>query len=382
MDLKKITSDWRGYENFIAGLFVGSDSIKVERNVELTDKDGSPRQIDCLVTVASGPHSFRVVVECKSGNKPVERCEIDKLLITKEKVDASQAYLFANAEFQSGAINTAESNGIRLFTVHEATSDTWWPKSPLKALFQVWSIQLQSNLTLPWREVGIGIPDGVEWPKGIQAPQISFYPNRTHTEAIGRQKSLEDLVEDAVHENILDSISPQVGVINNGFDCVGHFTIACNVSFERPIVVRERDHPPVFLQIPKLTINAAVKIEQRSLLWKAANELDGALLVDDVTRNTSYQVGRDNPGSMWAWIESSKIPLGSGIGNNRRIVVITEESFRPECFDNPWTTFNDVNIYELDSVPESKTIQNIVQVLSKPPADSENIPNRRRQYNE
>jgi hypothetical protein len=382
MNLSEVVADWKSYERLISGLFVGSDSIRVEPNVKLTDKDGSERQIDCLVTVAFGPHEFRIVIESKSGSKPVERGVIDQLLMTKEKVNAAQAILFANADFQSGAINTAKVNGIRLLRVNDGCSMGWWPSEPLTVLCQVWSLRLEDRLLIPWRDVEVGTPGSVEWPKGIKAPVVSFYPNRSCTEVLGRQTSLEELLEDAAHRDILNSCSPRIGIIGEGNDCVGNFTIVCNVCFEPPIVVREREDPPVFLRLPKLSVNVAVRIEQRAIRWKPANQLDGALIIDDVVDERRYQVGRDEKDGAWTWVDMSDSPLGAGLGNNRRIVVTTREEFRPQVFDNPWTTFERVNIYGVGSVPESKTIRALVETLGclvNPPQTPQS---RRRRYDE
>jgi hypothetical protein len=93
VDLDTFNGDWRSYERFVSGLYPGADTVVVEHNVILTDKDASPRQVDCLITVTFGPHTFRVIVECKSGTKPVERADVDELLVTRERVNASSAII-------------------------------------------------------------------------------------------------------------------------------------------------------------------------------------------------------------------------------------------------------------------------------------------------
>lgn len=363
VNLEALKKDWRGYERFVAGLYAGADRVTVEHNVTLTDKDGSSRQLDCLVTVTFGAHTFRVVVECKAGNGPVERADVDELLVTREKVNASSAVVFACGEFQSGAINTASKNGIKLFHVREPLPGAWWPAAPTRALVQVWSIRLQDHLALPWEKIGVGTPDGVEWPKGIKAPTVSFAPCRSSTKVLGRDDDLEHMIETAARNNVAHSSSPRVGVIDGGRDCVAHFTVRCDVKFLSPIVIQEREDPPTFLQIPELSVRAAVRIEQRTLSWKSRVELDAALLVNEVTERKTYQVGRAVRDAPWVWMEPRGVPLGAGVGTDRRLVVTSQETFRAEIFDRPWDTFEKINTYDVASVPASKTLQGVLDLL-------------------
>lgn len=382
MDLDALKTDWRSYERFVAGLYAGADKVTVEHDVTLTDKDGSPRQVDCLVTVTFGPHTFRVVVECKAGRSPVERADVDKVLLTRAKVNASSAVIFACGEFQEGAINTASKNGIKLFQVRDPLPGEWWPATPLRALVQVWSVRLQNRLILPWEKIGVGTAGGAAWPKGIKAPTVSFYPSRSSTKILGRKDDLEQIVETAARTRVADGSSPRVGVIDGGRDCVAHFTTRCDVKFATPIVIQERDDPPTFLQIPELSIKVAVRIEQRSLSWKSWDEQDAALLVHEVTERKTYQVGRAVEDAPWVWMEPRGLPLGAGLGTDRRLVVTSQETFRAEVFDEPWDTFEKLNIHDVASVPGSKTMQAVLDVLSASPAAPRSAPAKRRRYDE
>lgn len=366
VDLDALRKDWRSYERFIAALHVGADRVTVEHNVTLVDKDGSRRQIDCLVTVSVGPHTFKVIVECKAGNSPVERADIDELLMTREKVNAASAIVFACGEYQAGAVNTASKNGIKLYQVKQAAAADWWPPAPLRALVQVWSVQLENRISLPWDQVAIGTPEGVEWPKGISAPSVTFYPTRSSTRVVGRSQDLEQMIEEAARGRVTEELGPRIGVIEGGRDCVAHFSTRCDVKFRPPITLQERQEPPTFLQVPEVAVVAAVRVDQRSLVWKARDELDEALFVHELTEQRRFQVSRAAPDSPWVWAEPRELPAGADLGSHRRLVVATRETFRPEAFSNPWTTFGRINTYEPSSVPASTTLASVLGVLAEP----------------
>lgn len=368
MKIEDVLKDWKSYEKFVCGFYSGADKVIPKHNVIITDKEGSPRQIDTLLTVEFGPLAFSVVVECKSGKSPVKRQMIDALVMTRDRVSANKAMLFANGRFQSGAENTAKSNGVELFHVRTPAPGEWWPDVSRKAIIQVWSLQLQNKLVLPWSEVGIGTPNGVEWPKGIHAPKVSFASPRTKTPLLDRGGYLEDAIEDSVRAQIANSVSPQIGLLRKGEDCVGHFSIRCDVKFVNPIHIQERKDPPVFLLVPRLSVVAAVRVEQRTLEWKGADELESAFIVEEVTTKRRFQVGRATEHSSWMWIPSDFRPTGGDLTAKQRLVIVVKDFFRPEIFADPWTTFNTVNFYETHEIPPSQTLSAVLNILSSSPA--------------
>ncbi|MGE3724514.1 MAG: restriction endonuclease [Candidatus Sericytochromatia bacterium] len=380
MKSKFLDLDWKSYEKLISGLFLGADLIQVEQDVHLIDKDGSDRQVDCLVTVTFGPHSFRVVVECKSGATPIERGDVDKLLMTKEKVNASQALLFANGSFQSGAINTANANGVSLFNVKKGISQNWVPAQTFKAFCQVFCIQLQNELKLPWSKIEIGRHEGVSIPKNGLTPSVSFFPERTATKVVGRSKLLEDLIEDSVFNQIGDKYCSKFGVIGEEKDCIGFITLKCNVSFEEPIILEIIKDPLILLKIPEISINAAIRIEKKSVMWKSADDLNNALIVHDVCKDIIYQVGQDSPDSIWTWIKSSNLPLSTNLSKDHVFTIVSRENFYPECFEKPWSSFDKLKIYDCDFIAESKTMQDVLKIMRASESSRTTSLPRRRSY--
>jgi hypothetical protein len=271
--------------------------------------------------------------------------------------------------------------GIKLFQIRQPSHGEWWPATPLRATVQVWSVRLQDRLILPWTKIGIGTLDGGEWPKGIKSPPVTFSPSRSSTKIVGREDDLEQLIETAVRERVVEC-HQTLGIIGRGRDCVGHFTTRCDLKLVPPVVVRERAEPPIFLQIPELSVLAAVRIEQRTLSWKTCAELNGALLAREVTEEKAYQVSRAAAGAPWVWMEQSRLPLGAELGSNRRLVVTTQETFRAEVFERPWDTFGKVNPYDAASVPGSRVLESILGLLNAPPSEPLSARPKRRNYDE
>ena len=362
-----VSPAWKEYERFVAGLYSGADRVRVQHDITIRDADGSDRQIDGLVTVDVGPHQFRVLIECKSAKRRVERGDVDKLLMTRSKLNADKAVLFSSAGFQSGAINTAKANGIRLFHTSRPKASEWWPSVATRALVQVWSLRLENRVSLPWPEVGILTQQDAPFPKGIKGPDISFHPTRTRTDVIGNEKSLEDMLEDAAYSDLVDTVSEQIGVIANGRDCVGHFTVEVNPLFVGNIHIFEPADPPTVLKVPRVKFKVAVRVEQRSIEWASIDRLHDAVIATDAGTGVRYQVSQPSSDAPWTWADLRALPLGATIGTERRLVITSKDFFRPECFERPWSTFGKVNIYEIDEVPQSKTIGEVCGMLSGPP---------------
>jgi hypothetical protein len=178
---------------------------------------------------------------------------------------------------------------------------------------------------------------------------------------------LEELVEDAVGDRLERAVS-SIGVIGNGKDCVGHFTLSLDLKLENPVVIQERTAPPVFLRIAALSVNVAVRVEQRRFYRMSPLELDSCAIVEDCISETRFQVSRSTPDAPFVWMNVRQRPIAGQLRNNSRLVVVSKESFRAEYFENPWSTFGRVAIYEVGDAPQSRTLAQILHVLNKPEA--------------
>jgi hypothetical protein len=235
-----VVGNWKSFELFIMGLYQEFDDAQARHNVTLTDVDGASRQVDVLVTFSRGPHKFLVIVECKHWSKNVERKDIDELLITVEKTNASKGVIFTTCGYQSGALTTAQRNGIDAFLVRDPHKNEWRPETAQDSHLQLCTYCPEDKLSIPTDAIEVGADE--PWPSGIKtAPAVSFGRNRTSTPILSRndRKSLEDLVEEAVRGNLERVIAP-IGRIGNGKDCVGHFAFRCDLKFDGPVIVQER----------------------------------------------------------------------------------------------------------------------------------------------
>jgi restriction endonuclease len=272
VDLSDLISDWAALEHFVKGMYRGKDEVQVQRDVRLPDNDGGRRQIDVLVTVKRMPHVLKIVVECKRWNKPVERAQIDKLLVTVQKTNAAKGVIFTTKSYQKGALNTAQKNGVDAFLVRAPRADEMSAINAGPRYLQLCSCVPEDKVQVPNDSVEVGANG--PWPRGISlSPSVRFGKDRTTTPILNRtdRKSLEDLIGETARNHLSHAMAT-VGVIGDGKDCVGHFSFRCDLVFKNPILIQERTDPLVLLRIQKLSVNIAVKIEQRlfdvvSQLW-------------------------------------------------------------------------------------------------------------------
>jgi Restriction endonuclease len=204
VNLSELINDWVALEHFVKGLYHGPDEVQVQRNIKLIDNDGGSRQIDVLVTVKRMPHIFNVVVECKRWNKSVERAQVDQLLMTVQKTNSAKSVLFTTKDYQRGALNTAQKNGIDAFRVREPTAEEMRPIDAGPRYLHLCSCMPEDKIHVPNDGVEVGAKD--PWPRGIRlSPQVRFGRDRTTTPILSMpdRKSLEDLVTETARLSLI-----------------------------------------------------------------------------------------------------------------------------------------------------------------------------------
>lgn len=369
MTFSRIVSDWREFETFLASIYRDMSDVEVQHDVTIADKEGIERQIDVLVRFRRGAHQFMVIIEAKYWRTPIERAQVDELILTVQKFNASKGVFFTTVGYQEGARRVAEANGIDIFCVKDPTKDNWWPWENHESQVQVCSFAASNKLRVdPVKGVEIGTAVGVEWPRGIQTtPPVSFRPTRSVTPVLNRAggRTLEDEIEGGIVSN-LQKVVGSLGPIGGGKDCIGHITVNFDLTFKDPIVVKERDEPLVILRISDITVPVLIRIEQRVLRWQPPTDLEFAASVENVVTGEKFQVGRARGEPFPTWMPASKRPFGTQIPHDHRVVIVAQESFRPEMFTDPWDSYGKVAISSIDEVPPSKALERILALFKGP----------------
>jgi len=99
-----------------------NDSLKVEHDVKLIDKDGIKRQIDILVSMDLGSRfePFQLIIETKNLNRRVEVGVVGSFIDLLNSLNVSNGIIVSAKGFQSGAIRKAEGNQkVLLYRIEE-----------------------------------------------------------------------------------------------------------------------------------------------------------------------------------------------------------------------------------------------------------------------
>jgi Restriction endonuclease len=122
MGISELVQNWGGFEQLVAELHETGE-VSIERNVTLKGRSGASRQIDVLIRHKQGLYEHLVVAECKYWNSPVERSDVDVVIMTVREIGASCGVIFSTKGFQSGAVLQAKHDGIELYRVRDLTTE-------------------------------------------------------------------------------------------------------------------------------------------------------------------------------------------------------------------------------------------------------------------
>jgi hypothetical protein len=122
--LATLVTDWGGFEEFVKELN-RTGSVSVERNVALTDRNGSRRQIDVVIRHREGLVDHLVLGECKYWKRRVTRRAVENLVAGVAELRADRGMIFTTVGYQSGALPYAQANGIEIYLVREVTDEEW-----------------------------------------------------------------------------------------------------------------------------------------------------------------------------------------------------------------------------------------------------------------
>lgn len=115
-------NDYKDYEYFVSKIiqeFGAFRDTKIERNVRLrgVTQPGN-YEIDVLVTIPCAIMEFKITIECKNWRKPVGREVVQKIINTKNAVNANKAAIVSPVGYTKEAVQVAKHYNIALWILN------------------------------------------------------------------------------------------------------------------------------------------------------------------------------------------------------------------------------------------------------------------------
>ena len=101
-------------EKLVAELF-RSKGYNVKHNVKLTGRSGVKHQIDVYAEYRAPLHTSRIIVECKSYDRPVDKDIVMKLVHEVDDLGVDRGILVTTSYFTPDAVSTAEGYNVDLW---------------------------------------------------------------------------------------------------------------------------------------------------------------------------------------------------------------------------------------------------------------------------
>jgi Restriction endonuclease len=110
----RMTNDGRALEAAI-GEFFEANGYATERNVVLEGRSGGRHEVDVLAVKADGVTEFRVVVECKQWNRPIEKDVVSKVGYVVQDLGLNKGIVVSLEGWRVGAERAASELRIDLW---------------------------------------------------------------------------------------------------------------------------------------------------------------------------------------------------------------------------------------------------------------------------
>jgi hypothetical protein len=335
--------DWRDFELFVRDLYAEDSNLIVEHDVTLRGKSDALRQIDVLFRHKAGGHTYLTLVECKRWKEPISRDRVDVLVAAIKDLNASKGVLFTTSGFEAGAEALAKSEGVELFIVRDLTDEEWGRPGRVVWFYLQYYTGQFVNLQ-PIRARIMPLPGR---PVPTVNLQIRFGPGETTDPAMTLYSfdgeagpNITDIFRE-VHHRVLDLISKQIGLINDGTDGAGlRYMVPIRVSFDpKGPCGLHSESGLVELQVLETELEVAVK--QTRFEFDRGNAFDLAVAVEHymtrekrvVTRRTSTEMLESF--DLLDTDSGERPPHSDELVNGTVIRIILEPYVMPEEFDVP-----------------------------------------------
>jgi len=99
--------------------FFQLNGYSTKRNVILEGKSGGKHEVDILAEKSDGITTFRVMVECKAWDKPIEKDVVSKVSYVAKDLGLNKAIIVSLSGWRIGAEKTVKELGIELWGSNE-----------------------------------------------------------------------------------------------------------------------------------------------------------------------------------------------------------------------------------------------------------------------
>jgi hypothetical protein len=114
--------DYKGYEFYVSKViqeFEVFKNVKIERNIRLNGiTQPGKYEIDILIKIPYQLMEFKIIIECKNWAKPVGREVVQKVLNTKNAVNANKAAIVSPVGYTKEAVQVAKHYNIALWVLN------------------------------------------------------------------------------------------------------------------------------------------------------------------------------------------------------------------------------------------------------------------------
>lgn len=124
----------KAYEAFVAEIHeailrvdetINADSIKIERNKIIEDKNGIKREFDLYWEIKIAGQTYKTVIECKDYSSNISIEKIDAFIGKTDDIPGMKLVYATKTGYQSGAKIKAGKNNISLLVVRGGAEEDW-----------------------------------------------------------------------------------------------------------------------------------------------------------------------------------------------------------------------------------------------------------------
>jgi hypothetical protein len=282
-----------------------------------------------LIRHTQGLYKHLVVAECKYWNSPVERSDVDVVIMTVREIGASRGVIFSTKGFQSGAVLQAKHEGIELYKVRDLTTEEWGlPGRVFDMFLQVVQPSI-GNFTLEGAtKIGnpcVNAPIHLPLETGLEG-FTSCTPTLKRNGSPGGdpiEKYLADAMQQAMTKTLAD-----VQMINGGDECTRYVgkpvDLLPDVPFKIPISGE-------VIVIPKISFMLGVKFHQSRITIDRAQRYRFALALKNFVTGAVSAASRPLDAALTTLAEQDQKepPPGEQVFVNGSLMRVVLQSFFP-----------------------------------------------------
>jgi hypothetical protein len=120
-----ITSKQKGdlLEKIVGQLCEGIKNAKVQKNIKVTGKAGTERQIDVQIEGLVGAFDVKIIIDSKNYANPVDIKDVEIFISMVEDLGGNLGVMVCPSGFTEGARNRATTAGLQLYEIYDHSLD-------------------------------------------------------------------------------------------------------------------------------------------------------------------------------------------------------------------------------------------------------------------